>query len=237
MTIHCCQLIVDVKYIIVNDYCLKHNLDAGKYNGQNNAHRFRKALVKHLDYPDVGRVVFGTWGAGLVKLFLFLTQCGFCINYHIFIGTMLYGMVHSPSAGSTHSIQRLEAYNSNNGFGDAFHNNAFVVVHNSSSGNTSGGIGHTFSNTPIVNSTPFVVDNFSTSSLSDVTTSIPAPSGDPWLPPLTLLVVAPLPLFLVFVLLRKVRNMAPISLTANSAATIGFVLTIGYIISGMETEP
>ena len=63
----------------------------------------------------------------------------------------------------------------------------------------------------------------------DVNTRGPESSNEPWTPPLSLLVVCPLPLFLVFVLIRKVRKMAPISLMANSAATVAYFLVIGYI--------
>ena len=210
MTSHCCQLIVKIKYIIINEYCLQYQASHsdGRYGPYTSSKKFRKTLQKHLDYPDIGRVLYGKWGAGIVKMFLVLTQFGFCVNYHIFLGNTLYGMIQPPV--------KVTAGN------DSANTDFIPILDHENSTVQKEAWWDVAMTTPIESIQPAV----------DANTRGPDSSKEPWMPPLSLLVVCPLPLFLIFVLIRKVRKMAPISLMANSAATVAYFLVIGYISAG-----
>ena len=51
-------------------------------------------------------------------------------------------------------------------------------------------------------------------------------------PPLELLVLIPLPLFIVFAYIRNIRAMGGISILANCALFIGFFTMVAYMIQG-----
>ena len=217
MTSHCCQLIVKVKYIIINEYCLQYQTSHGdgRYGPYTSSRKFRKSLQKHLDYPDIGRVVYGKWGAGFVKMFLVLTQFGFCVNYHIFLGNTLYGMIEPSSL--------IVPADNNSSHPEVIpphidHKQYDNILQQSALNFTLTTMNH------LGNSTVTPID--------EVVTPKPESLSSSWTPPLSLLVICPLPLFLVFVLIRQVRGMAPISFIANSAATIAYFLLIGYISAG-----
>ena len=214
MTSHCCQLIVKIKYIIINEYCLQYQASHrdGRYGPYTSSKKFRKSLQKHLDYPDIGRVIYGKWGAGIVKMFLVLTQFGFCVNYHIFLGNTLYEMIQPPV--------KVTAGN------DSAKTDFLPILDNENSARQKE-VWWDFATT-----TSSSLADASILPADDVNTRAPESSKEPWMPPLSLLVVCPLPLFLVFALIRKVRKMAPISLMANSAATVAYFLVIGYISAG-----
>lgn len=53
----------------------------------------RDRLQKNLSYPDLGRILYGRTGAILVNTFLLITQFGFCMNYYIFVGNILYSFL------------------------------------------------------------------------------------------------------------------------------------------------
>ncbi len=172
-----------------------YKLDSSGSVPPRSSERFRDSLMRHLDYPDIGRVVFGKVGAAVVKIFLFFTQCGFCINYHIFLGNTLYDILYSSSQSPNNTaVTDVPLLDPTHGY-----DTSTVALRNWTSGADLQSVEKTSSS---------------------------------WKPSLELLVLYPLPLFLVFVLLRKVRNMAPINMTANSAAFIAYFLIMGYIISG-----
>ena len=137
---------------------------------------FRKSLQKHLDYPDIGRVVYGKWGAGIVKMFLVLTQFGFCVSYHIFLGNTIYDMMY-PSFN-----EHAETNTS--------HVEIIPEVDVEQLTN--------FQQQSTLNLTMTTLDyfgNFTTAPFDEILTPKPTSFSSSWTPPLALLVIFPLPLF------------------------------------------
>ncbi len=182
----------------------------GKGSKWVDSYGFRKTLQKHLDYADIGRILYGKWGAGIIKLLLVFTQCGFCVNYHIFLGNTLYGIIYPHEASSPLAF------------------NSSIMTHN-----------ETFNSTDRTKLAQSMFSQIVAQSLKDVSNFSAIrpewdrqPGAEHWKPSLFLLVLSPLPLFVIFVLLRKVREIGVISLIANSAATAAYFMVITYIIVG-----
>ncbi|XP_013406089.2 uncharacterized protein LOC106170662, partial [Lingula anatina] len=121
MTDYCCQLLVKVKHIVVNNIVdtkrIQEKIErassianastsssSSSFTSPSPAasstaeedelaiHSFHQQVAKSLSYQDIGRIVFGTPGSVIVQMCLLLTQFGFCIGYFVFLGNTIYSM-------------------------------------------------------------------------------------------------------------------------------------------------
>ena len=231
------------------------------YDDKQSHTEVRERMQKHLTYADLGKITFGRVGQALVNGCLLLTQIGFCIVYHIFIGQTIYSMVLAGSVETGNvTVPHTNLHRSPQLQSDALSIGSPAFT----------GGGHLQSpllprfegmdlnddslasnDTILTQSTPVIPSEnweISKSSVLDVSTPSLPPSlpddvvtttqplnklANGWLPPLEFLVLTPLPLFVIFVLFRKVRLMGPISLVANGTMTAGYFAVVVYIIIGM----
>ena len=80
---------------VVDETCseLLYDSSTNDAKAQEYVATYRRKIVKNLSYQDIGRIIMGRWGRYIVNIFVFITQFGFCVNYHIFIGNLLYGIL------------------------------------------------------------------------------------------------------------------------------------------------
>lgn len=234
MTTYCCHLIVKCKYYTIDYVCEKlRNMDVDLDNNEESDHvEHRKAYIEaarkkmetKLTYKDIGTILYGRAGTVIVGVCIIITQCGFCVGYHIFIGNVLLVIIESNSIAATPL------------------NNSNI----SKLGNP-GPIGYMTSASDhrdyqglyegVADVVPYNIDTEKAYAvLEDVisNSTVPGGSGDGWNSQVALifLVLLPAPLFMVFTLFRKVRGIGPISVMASTVVGIGFIVTLIYIVIG-----
>lgn len=125
LTNHCCKLIVKCKHLLVNEILAKYERHSNTGDNKPDPIEFavfRARLMRNMDYADIGKVVFGKWGAFAVNAFVVITQCGFCIGYVIFIGNTIHGLIprkpltvfnhtHDENSSSSPSSSLVLRYN------------------------------------------------------------------------------------------------------------------------------
>ena len=106
LTDHCCQLLIKVKYLVVDQFSDQYMFPSRRKHSSTSsagsihddqveefAALLRHRMQKNLTYPDLGRIIYGRSGAAMVNTFLLITQFGFCMNYYIFMGNILYSFL------------------------------------------------------------------------------------------------------------------------------------------------
>ncbi|XP_069124866.1 uncharacterized protein [Argopecten irradians] len=205
-------------------------------------------MMKHMSYGDIGRLSFGKSGLFLVNLFIGTTQFCFCVAYFIFIGNTIHKLFpisvdcHNVTANNTVTYPvsirttTLASTPHIRAGRDVLDDLNITTLEPSTMFTIPD------SNTTIANLTtvPSNITLGPTLSPQNMTTTTPmANTTKPWkeeckhnstAPDLKLLVLTPLPLFLIFALIRSIRNLSWISVTANISILGGCVAVFLYMI-------
>ena len=273
LTAHCCHLIVKVKYHAIKVVMNKRRAmgaSSPRHHSAEEKLMFRR-LQRTMTYSDIGRVAFGKWGGRFVNIFLVITQVGFCMTYHIFIGSNIYSLISTADQETINhtqpgmgTIQQLGVLRQ--GYGDMsvlkkaqedtnFLEKGILDLNHGLPNNQDGS--HPLQSVALSSRTqkgnsiaiqeenstslPSPVYNISTQGTTSVDPSTTYHSSTPrpteyhplggWLPPLALLVILPLPMFIGFTLFRNVRLMGFVSLLANGTMSAGYFVVVVYIIA------
>ncbi|XP_060076775.1 neutral amino acid uniporter 4-like [Ylistrum balloti] len=211
-------------------------------------------MMKHMSYGDIGRLCFGKKGLLLVNLFIGTTQFCFCVAYFIFIGNTIHKLF--PIAVECRNVTA----NNTITYPVSFPTTTLASMpHLSDSRDIAAGLSDLNTTTmPLSTGIHFTIPdnnlstpNLTTSTLPSNITMAPTLSPQnmsttptenstkPWTqscmdkstaPDLKMLVMTPLPLFLVFALIRSIRNLSWISVTANISILGGCVAVFLYMI-------
>lgn len=211
MTDHCCQLIIKCKYHVIRRLVQKQfsEDDEDEYTSYHESsseaeavHLYKQKLQRCLDYGDVGKFSFGTPGVIAVDAALLLTQFGFCVGYFIFVGSTIQSLF--PLTATNHS----SINNSTNLTLTAEHVDSVYFPSEWTNNNSF------HASYSLVSTTPDPSWTISTA------------------PSLKLLVLFPLPLFLLFAYIRRLRNLGGISVLANFCIFFGYLAVLYILISG-----
>ena len=225
----------------------------------------RKRLQKNMDYGDVAKLTMGKWGPLLVNICLIITQCGFCIGYFIFIGNTIYQLFpveqrNISEANLSHVIvngnpvvhaqnpviaRHLMSLEEDTDITDKITNIMSNVTNSFSTNNTSDDYPYTTETTMSESTTLSTTasshfPNVSSTMLPSSNHSTPAHGSSLVMislaPPLELLVLFPLPLFILFTYFRSIRGLGSVSVLANVAIFVGYFLVLAHLISGKRNH-
>ncbi|XP_021358618.1 uncharacterized protein LOC110453783 isoform X2 [Mizuhopecten yessoensis] len=211
-------------------------------------------MMKHMSYGDVGRLSFGKSGLFVVNLFIGTTQFCFCVAYFIFIGNTIHKLF--PLFVDCHNV----TVNSTFTYPVSIPTTTLASMPHLHNGGVraAGFTGLNMTTMELITTKKFTIpeSNLSTSSLTTSTlpsnitlaptvspqnmSTTPAENTTkPWkrlcqdkstAPDLKLLVLTPLPLFLIFALIRSIRNLSWISVVANVSILGGCIAVFLYMI-------
>ncbi|XP_033743181.1 uncharacterized protein LOC117329364 [Pecten maximus] len=208
-------------------------------------------MMRHMSYGDIGRLSFGKSGLFLVNLFIGTTQFCFCVAYFIFIGNTIHKLFPISIECQNVTVNNTFSYPVSvptTTLASTQHlrdNRDILSDLNTTTMELSTVTEFTLPDSNI--STPDLTtstlpsnitlgptvspQNMSTTPMENVT--------KPWkelckdistAPDLKILVLTPLPLFLIFALIRSIRNLSWISVTANVSILGGCVAVFLYMI-------
>lgn len=214
-------------------------------------------MLKHMSYGDIGQISMGKFGRIIVNFCIAVTQFCFCVNYSIFLGNTVYslfpsnvcnngianvdnvsvvakvepfcelrylGLVQSSEIKpSKRSVESLANFSYTGDLSDSNESLPTLMPLTLLNGSVTGALLENISTTTEM---PFA--NTTSISMSNITGEIIQSTA----PDLKLLVLAPLPLFLVFALFRNVRKMGFVSVLANMSILLGSVSVFLYLVVG-----
>ncbi|XP_072026457.1 uncharacterized protein [Amphiura filiformis] len=212
-TTHCCQLAVHCKKQIIK-HLLKKQFPNGTQTTdpktsamlEHNMTETRKSLERSLTLQDIAQISLGVWGLRTVNLALFITQFGFCTSYIIFLGKTLQ---HLFGGIATEDESTEEGERSLSG--------------------TLQSVNMTSDMYDFLNSTDQTVTTIMYNTTIAVTTP-PLMSTNHSVPSYTVFVLALYPIFVVYSLIRKMRNIGPISVVSNIINMSAYTAIMGYLI-------
>lgn len=219
----------------------------------------------HMSYGDVGWSAFGKTGLYLVNFFIAVTQFGFCVGYFIFIGNTLHrlfpvepcdnviwsGNLTSHSYPLCHGakvinppVNQSDLFLHHNHIRDLTPNSVFinssVAVEMATTKNTT--LETTTTNTTL-ETTTLSSTTYNTSGTTSPVTTTAANSSEissiveqSTAPSLKLLVASPLPLFIIFAMIRTIRKMSFISVIANLSIFLGCIAVFIFLVIGKLIE-
>ena len=198
------------------------------FENDSNTTSEKEYMLKHMTYGDIGKLTFGRIGVGLVNFSIGLTQFGFCVGYFILIGNTIHSLFSEHLSNTTNGVSNVSSFESTN----IEHANNLLVItteYSVSKPYTSTAFEDSTSTfeTTTANVTPTYLPNTTSLELISCTVSDA--------PDLRILVAAPLPLFIILVLIRSVRYLGIISFIANTSMLIGILAVIGFLLSGNGT--
>lgn len=215
-------------------------------------------MLKHMSYGDIGQISMGKVGRIIVNFCIAMTQFCFCVNYSIFLGNTVYSLFPSSvcyngivNVDNVSSVAKIEPYCELRYLGLVPSTNIKPMKRSISTDFiNSTFMGFTLekndtdtSNMPLTNLTGLVTsaffENISTTTeiplanatsitISNITGEVIQSTA----PDLKLLVLAPLPFFLLFALFRNVRKLGFISVMANVSILLGSASVLLYLIVG-----
>lgn len=215
-------------------------------------------MLKHMSYGDIGQISMGKVGRIIVNFCIAMTQFCFCVNYSIFLGNTVYSLFPSSvcyngivNVDNVSSVAKIEPYCELRYLGLVPSTNIKPMKRSISTDFiNSTFLGFTLekndtdtSNMPLTNLTGLVTsaffENISTTTeiplanatsitISNITGEVIQSTA----PDLKLLVLAPLPFFLLFALFRNVRKLGFISVMANVSILLGSASVLLYLIVG-----
>lgn len=201
-------------------------------------------LQTRLTYGDIGMVAFGQAGRFIVNFCVFLTQFGFCVGYCIFIGNTLFSFfplkahcvlpqgnitrLNLPStsvkqmmgtlAYAEHAVKVPETHLPWNCSSPPVSNSDKLEDMPKMSAAAK-------ENAVLLNHSYFSNFLSSNSSSSHVVFSSDAPQ-------LYLLILLPLPIFIVFSFIKNLRFMGAISICADVAIVVGWLFLLVFLFIG-----
>ena len=255
LTDHCCQLIVKCKYLVIDDLCYKEmytkqdsssGKDESDEAASENVAHLRRRLMKSLNYADIGKLTFGKYGAIIINFFIALTQTGFCVNYYIFVGNTLHGFfAGQPDASGSTNTSGNYSHSTPLMMNEMLNTMATGLLslspNVSSAGNTTTitespvfdhSTPHSYSTEPDTMSFTLELSTGAPNTTINSSDILPPTSSTPSGPPLELLVLTPMPIYIIFTLFRNVRQMSVISFIANVSCLIGYGSVLIYILAG-----
>nr|XP_022316194.1 amino acid transporter AVT3A-like isoform X2 [Crassostrea virginica] len=216
-------------------------------------------MLKHMSYGDIGQISMGKFGRIIVNFCIAVTQFCFCVNYSIFLGNTVYslfpsnvcnngianvdnvsvvakvepfcelrylGLVQSSEIKpSKRSVESLANFSYTGDLSDSNESLPTLMPLTLLNGSVTGALLENISTTTEI---PFA--NTTSISMSNITGEIIQSTA----PDLKLLVLAPLPLFLVFALFRNVRKMGFVSVLANMSILLGSVSVFLYLVVDLQ---
>ncbi|ELT96757.1 hypothetical protein CAPTEDRAFT_221004 [Capitella teleta] len=252
ITDYCIQILVQCKTYIIEDVCEEER--AGGMN-QHDIHALRKRLDGSIGYGDIAKRAFGNWCYTLTQFLVWFTQYATLISYFIFIGNTVFEIfpevpaqvpIHNSTPINQTGVSRLgegvpmlsipnlnrvkrdlsEEFTMDEdhplfAFGSNFTHLHFIA-RNISNMTTVG---------PVVN-----ITTTTPTRIPNVTASVP-PSSFTWIstaPSLRLIMLFPLPFFILTSLVRRLRILSPFSSLAALALTIGAASVLTYIVVGFK---
>ena len=241
LTNHCCKLIVRCKHLLVEDLCEKYQSrlenvgDTAEEHHHLEIMHFRKRLQKNMDYADIGKLTFGRGGSVIVNVFLVVTQIGFCVGYMVFVGNMLHNFFPVEKGNGTLVNGTIEEIDWLNDVVNKEITTSQIMAKRMAGNNLS--ITEDSVNSPDQNSSTIVnaEDSFLFHKLLKTFNAgiYENDTGESSGISLLILIVLPLPLFVLFTMFRNVRQLGVISVLANTSIIIGFASVLGYIVIGM----
>nr|XP_006826062.1 PREDICTED: proton-coupled amino acid transporter 1-like [Saccoglossus kowalevskii] len=231
LTDHCCHLIIKCKQEAVSRlHTIHHTPSKIDLEAENGAlSKSGEELLEHfestLTYGDIGQLCMGKVGVILVNIGLCITQLGFCSTYVIYLATT-FGSFFPNKAVSTpnmslndlpaqqHETQQLYDLNDFSKSTELLSFEAFQSSITSAMNN----ISEIISN---LSSTELYAENSTTSTVYKSTA-----------PPFFVLILFPLPVFIIFAFIRNIRKLGPVSMLANVSLCLGFVLMFLYLLIG-----
>ncbi|XP_064602591.1 uncharacterized protein LOC135468322 isoform X2 [Liolophura sinensis] len=172
-------------------------------------------LLKNLTYGDIGKLSFGNPGLVLVNMCLLFTQFGFCVSYFIFIGNTFYTLF------PTHNVTQTNSSIYNTSALPTFLNPVDPLEETGSL---------TRQTYEDVDAEYFyssnIVGNSSASNLTQDWSFISVSSA----PRLEYLILVPLPFFVMFAIIRKIRHLGVISILADVSIFVGCVCVFVYLL-------
>ena len=209
-TTHCCQLAVHckkqiIKHLLAKQFPEQNQTTDSKTSAmiEDKVTEARRSLERSLTLQDIAHISLGVWGLRSVNVALFITQFGFCTSYIIFLGKTLQ---HLLGGIDTDYEEEEDAARRSLQLND-----------------TTTEVYDLYDNTTEIMTT--VIYNQSTS-LPSTTPRTPSPHG----PSYTLLVLLLYPIFVVYSLIRKMRNIGPISVVSNIINMSAYVAIMGYLV-------
>lgn len=218
LTDHCCNLIVKCKYAAIDKVMTLYRSEVQRDEGSVDEDEMKvvhNRLLKNLTYGDIGKLSFGNPGLVLVNLCLLFTQFGFCVSYFIFIGNTFYTLFPSHNVTQTNS----SIYNTS---GQPPFLNPLDAVEETDSLT---GEAYEDSNAEYLYSS-YVLGNSSASNLTQDWSFISVSSA----PRLEYLILVPLPFFIMFAIIRKVRHLGVISILADVSIFVGCACVFIYLL-------
>jgi len=244
LTDHCCQLMLDCKKRLIQQIC--SSSIAVSSVEEDHVPQLRERLHKTLGYGDLGRRIFGMWCFHLIQFAVCFTQFTTCITYFIFIGNTVYEMFpvrqttlprlsDSPSGDYIEAgVRSVDLY--------AFRKP--IAAHFIESTTSRPVATSPYSNTTLDNVT--TLSNATTASLFttdqpvstvEMMTLFPAHNitytNVTTAPDLRLIMLWPLPIFLITSLVRNVRYLAPMSFVASLGLFLGVASVLAFMFTGI----
>lgn len=229
LTDHCCHLIIKIKYTAINKilsehydeekYCGKEGYSSG-YNTESESYcRDTSSTNKQPNPDDIN--LRGMLKSHMIKYMSYgdvgMFSCGklglFLVNFFIAVNQFCFCVAYFIFIGNTiHTLFPLTS-----------------GCHNSTESN--------MTHSPLSTVMPITMNNLEldmgSSSLRETTATNDSCLEKSGGPPLMLLVACPLPIFLIFALIRSIRKMSWISFIANVSILGSCVVIFVYIFVGM----
>ena len=181
----------------------------------------KEYMLKHMTYGDVGKLTFGRLGVGMVNFSIGLTQFGFGVGYFILIGNTIHSFFPDHLSNTTNEAGNFSTQEHN-------YNIFFATTREYSRKNDNMPAVYKDLESTLETTTANVIPTFlPNTTSSELIGSIVSDAQD-----LRILVAAPLPVFIVLVLIRSVRYLGIISAIANTSMLIGILAVIGFLLSG-----
>lgn len=215
-------------------------------------------MLKHMSYGDIGQISMGKVGRIIVNFCIAMTQFCFCVNYSIFLGNTVYSLFPSNvcyngivNVDNVSYVAKIEPYcelrylglvpstiikPTKRSIGTDFTNSSLLGVLPGENDtdtsdmpltNLNGSVTSAFFEN-ISTSTEMPFANATSMAMSNITGEVIQSTA----PDLKLLVLAPLPFFLLFALFRNVRKLGFISVIANASILLGSASVFLYLIVG-----
>lgn len=213
-------------------------------------------MLKHMSYGDIGQISMGKVGRIIVNFCIAMTQFCFCVNYSIFLGNTVYSLFPSNvcyngivNVDNVSYVAKIEPYcelrylglvpstiikPTKRSIGTDFTNSSLLGVlpgkndtdtSDTPLTNLNGSVTSAFFEN-ISTSTEMPFANATSMAMSNITGEVIQSTA----PDLKLLVLAPLPFFLLFALFRNVRKLGFISVIANASILLGSASVFLYLI-------
>lgn len=232
LTDHCCQILVSCKIYIIDRTCQK-KLSSGKIT-ESEVAPLRERLQLAIGYGDIGQHVLGPWCYQLIQAAVCFTQFVTCLVYFIFIAntvSMIFPLKHVESCHDDRSV--LSDYWSSV-FGSAAETPAIgIPMLNIANLGGSSASWHQNPTVPCNSSS----QQSGIISYDEEAKNLTSPCEQKEIstaPDLRIIVLFPLPFFILTSLIRNVRYLAPLSSIATVALAVGAFSVLGFLIHGFH---